>query len=1113
MGHLLQLVLTGLLLWITATNAQDNTASSIYNVTVIAGEDLYLEWLNEDPIYVNWVKDSVVVADQEGRIFIIPDKGLLVLNSEWKDGGYYTCVVITRQLDIVEKVFRVDVDQNTAVDDRGSMISNITVLAGEDFYLEWINLNPSHVIWIKDNVTISNTDVAAWDERIVTILEQGLLILNSEWEDQGFYTCVVLTSQNYVRRQMFRVDINTQSIDADEDIEEDICGYPRVRGKIVGGRISEHGQSPWMAMLWSNALRKPVCGGVLLNQRWIVTAGHCFSDPMVLNSSDTDSFEVRLGEHSTTEDDGTEVIVGLKTVIINPNFDKNNYDSDIALLNLRKPVTYTDYISPLCLPNKIQSQTLVRAGKKGFVTGWGDIVENGDYSRELKRVRLSIVDQQSCVDAHARYEITDNMFCAEANGRDACKGDSGGPFAVKDGSQWYLVGLVSWGIGCARLQVPGVYTRVQRYRQWIDDVIDDEMDICEDLREDLVLKTMKIGILETSVLELQKQLQVDGNWTVWAPWTMCSKSCGGGRKSRIRTCNNPEPRYNGRYCAGPAHEEDVCNLAACPVNGGWSSWEPWSSCNETCDGGIQRRYRRCRNPTPRYGGRYCIGKATDFQTCNEEPCRQGIGLPPSSLRATDITDNAITLHWKAGGPHTVFYLVQYMNTDTQKADAVEVYGTQFTLDNLEIGSNYVIRVFGLNSQGAGSPSDIIYVRTGEVLIPSSEAPFPEIAPPQLFHSSTVFPVDPCEVHSDPTDEGAIQYGISPNSHSAYPTLPDEFTRSGTVSLEVRTGASDGIVFYVADKRQFDQNFAYIRDGYLIFGFDYGSGPLLLRSSIRINDSEWHSLELQRIRRTGIIKVDGMEVGRGLLGGSSEYLRTSDPFYVGGAPRGYALKGVDEESKVSLLGCIKILALNGQILGTPDVELDVQPCNIGCEERGMYFGAEGGYVILDQRYSVGANKEVRLSVKPRSTSGVIFSVADTPQGDFLSLEMVNGTLYLRSDNGGGEFEATYKPSEGPTVLYDGKWHDIIANKFGNALQLIVDGDEGEISAGSYRAIATNTNHPLYLGGLPDGVSHRGIRTNEVFVGCIRNIQFGGNIIDFKRVETVEGDVDVQACPAR
>ncbi|XP_072017072.1 uncharacterized protein [Amphiura filiformis] len=225
MKHLLtclKLVVVFLSLLVT-TYAQDNAAGSIHNVTVIAGEDLYLKWLNEDPIHVHWNKDSTTVTDQEGTIFIIPEKGLLILNSEWKDRGYYTCVMITKHNIAMERVFKVEVvpsmnmSQNTGEDVHGS-IRNVTVFAGENLHLEWLNVNPSYVIWIKDNVTIISSNVAAREGRIVTIPEQGLLILNSEWEDQGIYTSVVITSQMYVRKQVFRVDIATQSMD--ENIKE-----------------------------------------------------------------------------------------------------------------------------------------------------------------------------------------------------------------------------------------------------------------------------------------------------------------------------------------------------------------------------------------------------------------------------------------------------------------------------------------------------------------------------------------------------------------------------------------------------------------------------------------------------------------------------------------------------------------------------------------------------------------------------------------------------------------------------------------------------------------------------------------------------------------------------
>ncbi len=65
------------------------------------------------------------------------------------------------------------------------------------------------------------------------------------------------------------------------------CGHPRVRGKIVGGKIAEQGQSPWTVLLWDKVKAKPFCGGVLLNRRWVVTAAHCFGQESRFNHTHT----------------------------------------------------------------------------------------------------------------------------------------------------------------------------------------------------------------------------------------------------------------------------------------------------------------------------------------------------------------------------------------------------------------------------------------------------------------------------------------------------------------------------------------------------------------------------------------------------------------------------------------------------------------------------------------------------------------------------------------------------------------------------------------------------------------------------------------------------------
>ena len=91
-------------------------------------------------------------------------------------------------------------------------------------------------------------------------------------------------------------------------------------------------------------------------------------------------------------------------------------------------------------------------------------------------------------------------------------------------------------------------------------------------------------------------------------------------------------------------------------------------------------------------------------------------------------------------------------------------------------------------------------------------------------------------------------------------------------------------------------------------------------------------------------MDGVEVAKDEVGGTSTYLATVDPLYVGGMPSDYMAKGIEAVSQVSLLGCIKNLLLNGNPAGEPVSSIDVEPCS-GIKEPGVFFGPTGGHVII------------------------------------------------------------------------------------------------------------------------------------------------------------------------
>ncbi|VDL94587.1 unnamed protein product [Schistocephalus solidus] len=121
---------------------------------------------------------------------------------------------------------------------------------------------------------------------------------------------------------------------------------------------------------------------------------------------------------------------------------------------------------------------------------------------------------------------------------------------------------------------------------------------------------------------LQKFCPVDGVWGQWSPWTACSSPCGSGLRHRTRRCDSPPPSNGGKPCVGNAMEDELCeDLPLCPVNGGWSSWGPWSTCTKACGpGGTQRRERKCDMPPASNGGRPCIGPESMVRACKRKNC-------------------------------------------------------------------------------------------------------------------------------------------------------------------------------------------------------------------------------------------------------------------------------------------------------------------------------------------------------------------------------------------------------------------------------------------------------------------------------------------------------------
>ncbi|CAK1543949.1 unnamed protein product [Leptosia nina] len=235
------------------------------------------------------------------------------------------------------------------------------------------------------------------------------------------------------------------------------CGGPNQENRIVGGFPAGLNRYPWMVRLVYDGQFH--CGGSLVTKEYVLTAAHC------VRKLKRSKIRIILGDHDQTLTTESAAIMRAVTAIIrHRSFDADSYNNDIALLKLRKPVTFSKIIKPVCLP----AASVDPAGKDGIVVGWGRTSEGGQLPAIVQEVRVPILSLQQCRGMKYRASrITNNMLCAGRASTDSCQGDSGGPLLVQQGDRYQIVGIVSWGVGCGRPGYPGVYTRITRYLPWL----------------------------------------------------------------------------------------------------------------------------------------------------------------------------------------------------------------------------------------------------------------------------------------------------------------------------------------------------------------------------------------------------------------------------------------------------------------------------------------------------------------------------------------------------------------------------------------------------------------------------------------------------------------------
>lgn len=226
--------------------------------------------------------------------------------------------------------------------------------------------------------------------------------------------------------------------------------------RIVGGTEVDIKEAAFIVLIVYDG--RPLCGASIITYNYVITAAHC------TEGMRSKELTIRAGSSKVGEGD----LYYVSQIKDHPKYDNSNFDYDVSLLKIFGRIFYSETQRTIKLPEQDEETP---EGEFARVLGWGRTMNPLESSDYLRQVELMVISSEECEEAYKDYKILmePNKICAihpeRIDGKDACQGDSGGPLQrLGDGK---LIGIVSFGIGCAQAKHAGIYAKVSSVRGWI----------------------------------------------------------------------------------------------------------------------------------------------------------------------------------------------------------------------------------------------------------------------------------------------------------------------------------------------------------------------------------------------------------------------------------------------------------------------------------------------------------------------------------------------------------------------------------------------------------------------------------------------------------------------
>jgi chymotrypsin len=252
-------------------------------------------------------------------------------------------------------------------------------------------------------------------------------------------------------------------------------------GRIIAGTEAVAHSYPWQVSLREmkdHTLYDHFCGGVLVHNRFVLTAAHCVSKLMPSQLLAVTGLHLRTDVSSYAMNNSYKV----SNIFVHENYKQTTLENDIAILKLEKPVKLSSNVTAICLPERLNKTEKKYLNKTGIVTGWG-LKSYSETSKQLQQTLLTILDNGDTRCSKFLNEFNkETMFCAMDRwstrlNSNVCSGDSGGPLVIYEENKWILLGIVSYVQAFLVKEdnkyhcdssLPSFYTKVPILVDWIE---------------------------------------------------------------------------------------------------------------------------------------------------------------------------------------------------------------------------------------------------------------------------------------------------------------------------------------------------------------------------------------------------------------------------------------------------------------------------------------------------------------------------------------------------------------------------------------------------------------------------------------------------------------------